>query len=205
MEAVLAGQLDEAGEERQLDALGGGVGGEVDDEGLGARDHARDELFELGEKLLAVMDGDADDVGAGYDRAVDVDGVTRVGNENGVARVEDGEAEVGDAFLGADGDDGFGVGVEVDVVAGFVPVGNGAAQSGNPTGDRVTMRWRLLRGFDELVDDVAGSGAVGIAHAEVDDVFAAAAGGDLHLTGDVEDIGREALETAELFHAVSLG
>ena len=96
---------------------GGGVRREVDDERLGARGHARDQVFKLGEKLLAVVDGDADDVGAGDDRAVDVDGIAGVGHEHGVARVENGEAEVGDALLGADGDDGLGVGVEVDVVA----------------------------------------------------------------------------------------
>ena len=54
--------------------------------------------------------------------------------------------------------------------------------------------------LDELVDDVLGRGAVGIAHAEVDDVFAAAAGGDLHFAGDVEDVRRQALNAGELFH-----
>ena len=58
----------------------------------------------------------------------------------------------------------------------------------------------LLRGLDHLVDDVLGRGAVGIAHAEVDDVFAAAARGDFQLPGDVEDVRREALNAAELFH-----
>ncbi len=66
------------------------------------------------------------------------------------------------------------------------------------------MSDRLLRGFHELVHDVARGGAVGVAHAEVDDVFAAAAGGDLHLPGDVEDIRGQALNTAELFHEPSL-
>ena len=66
---------------------------------------------------------------AGDDGAVDVDGVAGVGDEHGVARVEDGEAEVGDALFGADGDDGFGVGVEVDVVARLVPVADGLAQA----------------------------------------------------------------------------
>ncbi len=54
----------------------------------------------------------------------------------------------------------------------------------------------LLRGLNHLVDDVLGRGAVGVAHAEVDDVFAAAAGGDLHFAGDVEDVGREALNAS---------
>ena len=61
----------------------------------------------------------------------------------------------------------------------------------------------LLRRLDHLVDDVFGRGSVGVAHAEVDDVFAAAAGVDLHLAGDVEDVGREALNAAELFHGDS--
>ena len=50
MEAVLAGQLDEAGEEGQVDALGGRVRREVDDERLGARSHARDQVLKLGEE-----------------------------------------------------------------------------------------------------------------------------------------------------------
>ena len=61
----------------------------------------------------------------------------------------------------------------------------------------------LLRRLNHLVDDVLGRGAVGVAHAEVDDVFAAAAGGDLHLAGDVEDVRREALNAGELFHGDS--
>ena len=47
---------------------------------------------------------------------------------------------------------------------------------------------------------MAMTGAVGITRAEVDDVFPAAARGHLHLAGDVEDAGREALEAGELFH-----
>ena len=61
----------------------------------------------------------------------------------------------------------------------------------------------LRRRFNQLVDDVGGRGAVGIAHAEIDDVFAAAAGGGLHLAGDVEDISRQALNARELFHGDS--
>ena len=146
------------------------------------------------------MDGDADDVGSGDDGAVDVDGIAGIGDEHGVARIENREAEMGDAFLGADGDDGFGVGIEVDVVARLVPVADGLAQARNSLGDGVAMGDGLLRRFNHLVDDVLGRGAVGVAHAEVDDVFSAAAGVDLHLAGDVEDVGREALNAAELFH-----
>src|ERR1017187_53777 len=139
MEAVFLGYLDEAGEEGQLDTLGGGVGGEVDDEGRGARGHAGDEVLKLGEELLLVVDGAADYVGSGDDRAVDVDGVAGVGDEYGVAGVENRQTQMGDALLGADGDDGFGFGVEIDAVAGLVPIGNGTAEAGEAAGDGIAM------------------------------------------------------------------
>ena len=62
------------------------------------------------------------------------------------------------------------------------------------------MGLRLLRRLNQLVDDVFGRGSVRVAHAEVDDVFAAAAGRTLHGVGDVEDIRRQALYAGELFH-----
>jgi hypothetical protein len=49
----------------------------------------------------------------------------------------------------------------------------------------------LLRGFDEFVDDVLRRGAVGVTHAEVDDVFAALAGGSFEFTCDIEYVGGE--------------
>ena len=58
----------------------------------------------------------------------------------------------------------------------------------------------LERRLHQLVHDVLGRGSVGIAHAEVDDVFAAVAGGHLHGIGNGEDIRREALNAAEFFH-----
>ena len=58
----------------------------------------------------------------------------------------------------------------------------------------------LFRSLHQLVDDVFGRGPIGIAHAEVDDVFAATARGYLHLSRDVEDVGRKALNPAEFFH-----
>jgi len=49
------------------------------------------------------------------------------------------------------------------------------------------VRVATLHRFDELVDDMRGRGAVGIAHAEVDDVLAATAGLHLEFGGDVEN------------------
>ncbi len=136
---------------------------------------------------------------AGDDGAEDVDGIAGVEDGDGVLVVERGEAEVCDSLFGADGDDGLGFGVERDGVAALVPVADGLAQARQPAGERVAVGGRLLRGLDELVDDVAGGRAVGVAHAEVDDVFAAAARGGLELAGDVEDVLGQTREATEVF------
>ena len=200
----LFAQGDQSLQKWKVDALRGGIGGEVDDEELGPRSHARYGVFNLREELGGGVDGEREDVSAGDDGAVDVDGITRVGDEDGVATIEDGEAEMGDAFLRADGDDGLGGGIEIDVVARTVPVTNSFAEAGDAFGERITVGALLARGLDHLIDDVRRRGAVGIAHAEINDVFAALAGGGLELAGYVEDIGWKALEAGEVVHLLML-
>src|SRR5262249_41562735 len=65
---------------------------------------------------------------------------------------------------------------------------------------RIAMVLRILGGFDELVDDVLGCRHVGVAHAEVDDVFAARACLGLQVVHDREDVRRQALDPVELLH-----
>ena len=52
------------------------------------------------------------------------------------------------------------------------------------------MRVRFSRRLDHLVDDVLRRCAIRVAHAEVDDVFAASARRRLQLAGNVEYIRR---------------
>ena len=85
-------------------------------------------------------------------------------------------------------------GVEFDSVAGLVPVADGFAEAGNAFGEGVAVGLLLAGGLDHLVDDVGGGRSVGVAHAEVDDVLAAATGGGFELSGDVEDVGGEAFD-----------
>ena len=90
-------------------------------------------------------------------------------------------------------------------VSGSSETEYGLAQAGQAAGERVAMGRGLLRGLDELVDDVLGGGAVGVAHAEVDDVFAAFAGGGFQLAGDVEYIRGQPRQPSEFFHACLVG
>jgi len=58
----------------------------------------------------------------------------------------------------------------------------------------------ILRGLDELVDDVLRRRHVRIAHAEVDDVLAPSSRLALEVVDDREDVRRQALDSVELVH-----
>ena len=129
-----------------------------------------------------------------------MDRVAGIGHQDDVAGVQGGERQMRDAFLGADGDDRLALGIELDGEAPLVPVADRLAQPQDALGHRVAMGIAALRRLDHLVHDVAWRGLIGVAHAEVDHVLAPLAGGGLQLAGDVEDVGRQALDARELLH-----
>ena len=57
-----------------------------------------------------------------------------------------------------------------------------------------------LHGFNQFIDDVPRRGLVGIAHAEIDDVLTAPAGGEFKLAGDIEYVRRQAFDARKFFH-----
>ncbi len=187
-------------EEFEFHALGGGVGREVQDEHLRLRPMVADGRFHFLEEVHPRRHRDVADVRAGDDRAVDVDGVAGVGHQHDVAPVQGRQRQVGDAFLGADGDDGLLLRVEVHAVAGLVPVADGLAQAWDALRQRVAVGVAAPGGLDHLFDDVRRRGLVRIAHAEVDDVLAPPPGGHLQVAGDVEDVGRQPLDSRKFFH-----
>jgi hypothetical protein len=60
------------------------------------------------------------------------------------------------------------------------------------------MRARVLRHLPDLVDDVLRRRQVGVAHAEIDDVAAGAAGREHELRDFREHVRRKPLETVEV-------
>lgn len=112
--------------------------------------------------------------------------------------VEGRQHQVREAFLGADGDDGFAFRVDLHVVAVTVPVRDGPAQARDATRGGVAMGVFALGDGAELLDDMRRGRPVGIAHAQVDDVLATATSGHLQFGGDIENVGKavDARETA---------
>ncbi len=159
VDAVAARERDHALEELEVDALRGRIAGEAEDHHLRLRERLADRALELGEEVHARRHAHRADVGAGDDRAVDVDRIARVGHQHRVAALERGEHQVREAFLRADRDDRLAVGVDLDLVAALVPVGDRATQTRDALGHRVAVGVGPLRGFDELVDDVRAAWA----------------------------------------------
>ena len=199
-DVVLCCERDDALEELQLDAPRRGIAREPEDHHLRLREGFADRAFELLEEIHPRGHAHRTDVRAGDDGAVDVDRIARVGHQHRVAPLQRREHQVREALLRADGDDRLGVRVEQYAVAPLVPAADRAAQARNALGDRVAVRVLALRRLDQLVDDVPGRGAVRIAHAHVDDVLAGATGRHLQLVGDVEDVGRKALDPGKISH-----
>jgi hypothetical protein len=55
--------------------------------------------------------------------------VAGIGHQHRVARVQNGKAEVRDSLFGANGHNRFGVEIEIDIVAGLVPIADCPAQA----------------------------------------------------------------------------
>ena len=202
---VFARKLDHALEELEIDALRGRIAGEPEDHHLRLRNRLAHRALDLDEEIRTRRHRDRVDVGTRDHGPVYVNRVARIGHQHRVAGIERCEHQMGQAFLGANRHDRLGIGVEGDVIAAQVPVGDGLAQARNPLGYRIAMGRRARGRLDELFHDVGGRRAVGIAHRHIDNVLATATGGHLELARNIEHVERQTLDSRELHHRKSLG
>ena len=206
---VLAGEGHQAFHEAQVDARGGGVvrEGEDDDAWLGPRllprvhEPVEEGLARVGraQRLdVGPAQGNLAHVGAGEERAPDVDRIGGRRHERGVARSDQDPHEMREALLGADRGDHLGVGVEVDVELALVEVGDGAAQLGDPARGRVAVVARVVRCLGQLAHRHVGRRQVGIAEPEVDHVASGSPRVRLQVVDGGEDVGRQPVDATEL-------
>ncbi len=140
------------------------------------------------------------DIRASQHEPIGMDGVGRVGDEHGVTWAGRGQGQMGEALLGADGDDGLGVGVQLNVEPPVIPVAYRLAQADDALGHRITMRRAFLRDLDQFVDDMLGRRPIRIAHAEVDDIDSRRPLLSLEFVDDIENIRRQPFDALEFFH-----
>ena len=152
-ELALAGEVDDALHEREIDRRGRRVVREREQHDARARTRALVRLDEVAEEILARTHGHARHRRARQDRRVDVDRIARAGHERRVARLDERPEQVREAFLRPDRRDGLRLGVESDAPEPLVPLADREPQSRDPAARGVSVVARDVRGLGELVDD----------------------------------------------------
>jgi hypothetical protein len=133
-----------------------------------------------------------------------MDRIAGIGHQQDVARAGDGGGEIGQPFLRSQGDDAFALGIDLDPEPALVIGRLGFPQTGNAARHRIAVRARIARRLDQLVDDMLRRRLIGVAHAEIDDVFTGGASSGLHRVDFSEDVRREALDAVKFgFHDLS--
>ena len=127
-ELVLFGELHHLDEEVLLHAHRGRIVREGQDEHLGLGPGKTGRLLQAGEEVLARHQGHRAQVAVGDDDRIGVDGIGRVRHQHPVPRLEDRQGQVGHALLGADGGDGLGLGIQLDLVMVPIPGRDGLAE-----------------------------------------------------------------------------
>ena len=204
VDAVLLSQGDEFFKKVEIYTLSGRVARETQNHEFGFGGRFRHGSFEFAEEIDAGAHADAADVGTGDDGTVNMNRVARIRNEDRVAAVAGCEHQVSDTFLGADRNDGFFVRINIDVPASLVPIADGLAKTRDTTGSGIAVGSGALRHFDHLVDDVLRCVAVGIAHAQINDVLSAMTGRHLQFVGNVKDVRRESFNAGKIVIHVDL-
>ena len=113
-----------------------------------------------------------DRLGSGERRPAAVDGISRVGDQRGIAGIELRHAQVGEPLLGAEQRHHLALGVEHHPEPARVVPGDRLAQLLQPPVGRVHVRTGPRRLAAEHVGELRRRGHVGIAHAERDHVDA---------------------------------
>ena len=135
----------------------------------------------------------------GHDDAVLVDRVGRVGRSDDIARTDRGKKQMRQRVFGADRDDGFLFGIEVDVVLALVAGADLLAQFRNAARHGIAVVARITRGFAQLVHDNLRGLAIGITHAEIDHVQLGCPCLCAHLVENGKNIGGQLLDAVKLF------
>ncbi len=186
-DVVAPGEIDDPGEEVVLDDAARGVVRVVDEHQPGARGHVGRDRVEVGLEAELGQQRHRHRLRAGQERAGGVDRVAGIARQRDVARVQEGQVDVGDGLLGPHRRDDLGRRIEGHAEAGGVELGHRVAVALAPAVGGVLVGVRAPHLVAHHVHHQAGGGRVRIPDAQGDDVDALGPlGGDLLL-----DLGEE--------------
>ena len=177
----------------EVDARRRRVVRERDDDDPRPRPRLLPRLEQVVEEVLLGPEAHVAHLGAGEDRAPDVDRVRRARHQRGVAGAEQHPHQVREALLGADRRAGLRLGVELDAEPAPVEVGDREPQLRDAPARRVAVVARVARRLAQLVDRDRRRRHVGVAEPEVDHVLAGSPGVHLQRVDLAKTYGGRAL------------
>ena len=199
-EVVFFREGDDFFEKIEVHANRGGVVRKTQNEDFRPRPYRADDVGHVLEEIIPLGERHVNHVAVRQHHGVGMDGVCRARHHDQIARVRDGQSQMREPLLHADGDDGLLFGVDIHIVAAAIPIGDGRSQPGDAARSAVAMIPGVRRRFHEFFHDVRRGGEVGVPHTEIDDVVTPAAGLDLELVNAGKDVGRQAGNALELMH-----
>ena len=126
-----------------------------------------------------------------------MNGIAGIGRHEDIARRGHGLGQVGQPFLGAQRDNGFGLGIDVHIEAALVIARHRLAQTRDPPRVGIAVGALVSHRFHQLLHDMGRRGGIGIAHAEINDVLTGRAGTRLHGVDLGEDVRRQSLDAGK--------
>ena len=186
------------GHELEVDARGRGVVRERRDDHARTRPRLLVRAVQVLEEVLVGTHAHVVHARAREDRSPDVDRVRRRRHERGVARTDEREHQVREAFLRTDGGTDLGLEVERHAELALVQRGDGFAQLRDALARRVAMVARVAHRLDQLLDRDVGRRQIGVAEREVDDVLAGSPQRHLQRIDLRERVRRQSVDPSEL-------
>ena len=116
--------------------------------------------------------------------------ISGIGNQSQITGIQQGQHEMGQAFLAADGSNALGLPVQIHSKAVLVKAADRPQQTRDTPGGGITMGFAVLDHLSQFVDDVLGSRLVGVAHAQIDDIGSLLAQTKFDVIEPSEQIGR---------------
>ena len=203
---VLTGNGHHFLEEIQLHTLGRRVAGKIQHQHFRLGPGFLDRPFQLHKEIHPFHHGYVADIRIGNHEPIGVNRVAGIRHQHGVPGAHGRQCQMRQAFLGTNGDNGLGFRVQLHVITALVPVRHGLAQARDPPGLRITVGIAPLGGFCQLIDNMLWRGLIRIAHAEIDNILTPRSRCGLHLSNNIEDIGRQTTDSLEIgFHDSTLG
>ncbi len=188
-EAVRAGQVDDPLVVGQVGRAPGRVVGIIEEHEPGQRIDIAGDCLQVGAEAKRSLQRHRVDVGSGEHAARPINGVAWVGHQADLTRVQGCEGEMGDPFLRPDQGEDLGIRVEVDAITHFAEGRDRPPQLRSALVEGVLVKRRVLDVVLKAPDNRSGSGPVGIAHSQIDDVATRGKGGFLLLVNLGEEIG----------------